>query len=96
MNRNVFPYCRQDHFDYFEDVEAFFRFLIVECGVEVDPFMDFVDVVTEDGYFPFDREQVWILNRLMDSSLEICEDAGIGVYELLASIEYDCRSLMRA
>ena len=65
------------------DVKAFFHHLVDERKVNFHPDDDFADYISLDDQTPtFTDEEVAVYNRLMDESFDVCEAAGVDIYEL--------------
>ena len=71
------------HITTVADVKAFFHHLVDERKVNFHPDDDFADYVSLDDQTPtFTDEEVAVYNRLMDESFDVCEAAGVDIYEL--------------
>lgn len=73
----------ESHITSVVDVKAFFHHLVDECKVNFHPDDDFADYISLDDKTPsFTDEEVAVYNRLMEESFDICETAGVDIYEL--------------
>ncbi len=73
----------QSHITSVADVKAFFHHLVDERKVNFHPDDDFADYISvKDGTPTFTEEEVAVYNRLMEESFDVCEAAGVDIYEL--------------
>ena len=73
----------ESHITTVADVKAFFHHLVNERKLNFHPDDDFADYISLDDQTPtFSDEEVAVYNRLMDESFDICEAAGVDIYEL--------------
>ena len=73
----------ESHITTVADVKAFFHHLVDERKLNFHPDDDFADYISLDDQTPtFSDEEVAVYNRLMDESFDICEAAGVDIYEL--------------
>lgn len=73
----------ESHITTVTDVKAFFHHLVAERKVNFHPDDDFADYISLDDQTPtFSDEEVAVYNRLMDESFDVCEAAGVDIYEL--------------
>ena len=73
----------ESHITTIADVKAFFHHLVDERKVNFHPDDDFADYISvKDGTPTFTEEEVAVYNRLMEESFDVCEAAGVDIYEL--------------
>ena len=73
----------QSHITTVADVKAFFHHLVDERKVNFHPDDDFADYISvKEGTPTFTKEEVAVYNRLMEESFDVCEAAGVDIYEL--------------
>ena len=73
----------ESHITTVADVKAFFHHLVNERKLNFHPDDDFADYISLDDQTPtFSDEEVAVYNRLMDESFDICDTAGVDIYEL--------------
>lgn len=73
----------ESHITTIADVKAFFHHLVDERKVNFHPDDDFADYISLDDQMPtFSDEEVAVYNRLMDESFDVCDAAGVDIYEL--------------
>ena len=73
----------ESHITTVADVKAFFHHLVNERKLNFHPDDDFADYISLVDQTPtFSDEEVAVYNRLMDESFDICEAAGVDIYEL--------------
>ena len=76
-------YDKDSHIKSAEDVKAFFHHLVNERKLNFHPDDDFADYVSYDEKTPsFTKEEVEVYNRLMEESFNVCDAAGIDIYEI--------------
>lgn len=74
---------KESHITSVADVKAFFHHLVDERKVNFHPDDDFADYINiEDKTPSFTVEEVAVYNRLMEESFDVCEAAGVDIYEL--------------
>ncbi len=65
------------------DVKSFFHHLVDERKLNFHPDDDFADYISLDDKTPtFTDDEVILYNRLMDESFDVCDAAGVDIYEL--------------
>lgn len=73
----------KSHITSVADVKAFFHHLVDERKVNFHPDDDFADYISLDDQTPtFSDDEVILYNRLMEESFDICEVAGVDIYNL--------------
>ena len=73
----------QSHITTVADVEAFFHHLLDERKVNFHPDDDFANYISiTEGTPTFTEEEVAVYNRLMEESFDVCEAAGVDIYEI--------------
>lgn len=76
-------YDKDSHIKSVEDVKAFFHHLVDERKVIFHPDDDFADYVSYEEKTPsFTKEEVEVYNRLMEESYNVCDAAGVDIYEI--------------
>ena len=71
------------HITSVADVKAFFHHLVDERKLNFHPDDDFADYISLDDQTPtFTDDEVILYNRLMEESFDVCEAAGVDIYEL--------------
>lgn len=73
----------ESHITTVADVKAFFHHLVDERKLNFHPDDDFADYISLEDQTPtFSDEEVAVYNRLMDESFDVCDAAGVDIYEL--------------
>lgn len=76
-------YNNESHIKSIEDVKTFFHHLVNERKVNFHPDDDFADYIGYEDKTPtFTEEEVFLYNRLMEESFDVCEEANADVYEI--------------
>lgn len=76
-------YTATSHIVSVQDVEVFFHHLVDERKVNFHPDDDFANYIClEDRTPSFSAEEVVVYNRLMDESFDVCDKAGIDIYDI--------------
>lgn len=74
---------KESHITTMADVKAFFHHLVDERKVNFHPDDDFADYISLDDQMPtFTDDEVILYNHLMEESFNVCEAAGVDIYEL--------------
>ena len=74
---------KQSHITTVADVKAFFHHLVDERKLNFHPDDDFADYISvKEGTPTFTNEEVTVYNRLMEESFDVCDAAGVDIYEL--------------
>lgn len=75
------------HFYDIEEVEDFFRYLVNDRKVNLNPDDNFVDYVNLETKEPtFSEYEVRLFNEMMDEAFDFCEDNGYDIYEIAYDI----------
>lgn len=69
-------YTTDSHIDTVEQVKEFFRFLMVEKHININPNDEF------DGMAEMSVLEVSLYGRLMNECFAVCQDAGEDIYAL--------------
>ena len=76
-------YDKDSHIKSVEDVKVFFYHLVDERKLNFHPDDDFANYVSYEEKTPsFTKEKVEVYNRLMEESFNVCDAAGIDIYEI--------------
>ncbi|MCQ2249724.1 MAG: hypothetical protein MJZ66_01305 [Bacteroidales bacterium] len=76
-------YTAQSHITSVKDVKAFFKYLVRERNIPLQPdmvFANYLDADTQNPVFP--PEECELFDRLMDEAFEVCEKLNADIYEI--------------
>lgn len=86
MKNNVFPFDESCCISSYEAAAAFLRYAIVDMGLDVKYDSDFEHLMNDDCEYPFDINEMRIMNNLMDQCCTECEGCE-NLHDLIASIK---------
>ncbi len=76
-------YNQQSHITSVKDIKAFFKYLVRERNIPLQPdsmFDKYLDSETQDPVFS--AEECELYDRLMDEAFEVCEKLNADIYEI--------------
>lgn len=71
------------------DVVTFARHLIFDQGINFHPDTDFTEYIEKDGREVFLPEQASTLDHLLAQAHQVCEEAGVDIYELTSPLLWE-------
>lgn len=80
-------YTQQSHIQSVKDIKAFFRYLVQERKITLQPDYLFEKYVSEEtGERVFSDEECALFDRLMDEAFAVCEKLNADIYEIGVNI----------